>query len=139
MSLNSNFRIHSYIDLRRFLRKTWNSKIKKQGLKMWLYWRKKRKKSFKKTENKLVTENGKQLLFLYCLIKSFKLKSRFLLWWLTQQSLRPKTLGCCNSECWVRRNVNRIQKNCKHSSTFWICLLNEICEKLGIPKSKNRV
>jgi hypothetical protein len=29
---------------------------------MWLYWRKKRKKSFKKTENKLVTENGKQKL-----------------------------------------------------------------------------
>ena len=57
MSLNSNFRIHSYIDKKdfceqkRLLRKTWNSKIKKQGL-----------KSFKKTENKLVTENGKQKL-----------------------------------------------------------------------------
>ncbi len=29
---------------------------------MWLYWRKKRKKSFKKTKNKLATENGKQKL-----------------------------------------------------------------------------
>jgi hypothetical protein len=51
-----------FCEQKRLLRKTWNSKIKKQGLKMWLYWRKKRKKSFKKTENKLVTENGKQKL-----------------------------------------------------------------------------
>ena len=44
----------------------WNySKIKKQGLTMWLYWRrrKKRKKIIQKDkENKLVTENGKQIL-----------------------------------------------------------------------------
>jgi hypothetical protein len=42
-----------------------NSKIKKQGLTMWLYWRrrKKRKKIIQKDkENKLVTENGKQIL-----------------------------------------------------------------------------
>jgi hypothetical protein len=51
-----------FCEQKRLLRKTWNSKIKKQGLKMWLYWRKKRKKSFKKTENKLATENGKQKL-----------------------------------------------------------------------------
>jgi hypothetical protein len=41
----------------------WNSKIKKQGLTMWLYWRKKRNKIIQKDkENKLVTENGKQIL-----------------------------------------------------------------------------
>ena len=45
-----------FCEQKRLLQKTWNSKIKKQGLK------KKRKKSFKKTENKLVTENGKQKL-----------------------------------------------------------------------------
>jgi hypothetical protein len=31
----------------------------------------------------------------------------------------------CSSECPVRRNVNRIQKNCKHSSTF-LYLLTEM-------------
>jgi hypothetical protein len=40
------------------------SKIKKQGLTMWLYWRRKKRKKIiqKDKENKLVTENGKQIL-----------------------------------------------------------------------------
>jgi hypothetical protein len=60
-------------------------------------------------------------------------KKGFKMWlyWRREKIIQKVTNAC-------RRNVNRNQKNCKHSNTFLICLLNEICEKLGIPKSKQK-